>query len=405
MINLNNRRLLILGAGRGQIGLYKAAKELGVATVAATLPDNNPPCLPLADEVCFVNILNPDEVSAKTSDIQFDGVATCCLDKGLKALGRLCDQRNFIGFSESVADLCNNKLLMKQRFLEHDVKTAPFRKISNVSELEDTINSLGGYPVMIKATDLAGSRGIYRATNIEEARSGFFNAIDATQKDFIIVERCLVGREFGAQAFIQNGRVLFVLPHGDILFHAATDVPVGHYVPFDIPKSLQSSIEEESRKAIKAVGLDNCAVNIDFIEENGEVYVLELSGRIGANGLPEVVSGYYDIDYYKMVVLAALDVPVDEIWNHRKTGTAVMSQMVYSQDKSGILKTITYNNEMPDDIIDLEFFIRPGSLVHKFENTTHCLGQFVVKAKRVTDCYKRAEEIMSEIKIELETIN
>ena len=49
------------------------------------------PCIPLADEVCYMNILDPDEVESKTADLRFDGVATCCLDRGLKALGRLCD--------------------------------------------------------------------------------------------------------------------------------------------------------------------------------------------------------------------------------------------------------------------------------------------------------------------------
>ena len=51
-MNLKGKRLLILGAGRGQIGLYRAAKEMGITTIAGTMPDNNPPCIPLADEVC-----------------------------------------------------------------------------------------------------------------------------------------------------------------------------------------------------------------------------------------------------------------------------------------------------------------------------------------------------------------
>ena len=46
------KRLLILGAGRGQIGLYKAAKEMGITTIAGTMTGDNLPCLALADEVC-----------------------------------------------------------------------------------------------------------------------------------------------------------------------------------------------------------------------------------------------------------------------------------------------------------------------------------------------------------------
>ena len=289
-MNLKGKRLLILGAGRGQIGLYRAAKEMGITTIAGTMPDNNPPCIPLADEVCYMNIIDPDEVESKTRDLQFDGVATCCLDRGLKALGRLCDRRSLPGYSESTATLCADKLAMKRRLMEHGVNTAEYAEVSNVEELAEAVDAIGGYPVIIKAVDLAGSMGINKAFNEKEAIRGFKNSMDATRRSHVIVERLLQGREFGAQAFITDGKVLFVMPHGDILYHSSTDVPVGHYVPFDCPAEMADKITAETEKAIKALGLDNCAVNIDFIEEDGKVYVLELSGRIGANGLPEVVS-------------------------------------------------------------------------------------------------------------------
>lgn len=405
MDNLKDKKILILGAGRGQIGLYKAARNLGIKTIAATMPDNNPPCIPLADEVCYVNILNPDEVEKETSSLEFDGVATCCLDKGLKALGRLSDKRNLVRFPEDVADLCNNKFLMKQRFAEKGVTTAPFTKISKEDDLSTAIEKVGGFPVMIKATDLAGSRGIYKVETLEEAKEAFHKAMAETKKDFIIVERCLKGREFGAQAFVQNGEVVFVMPHGDILFHSATDVPVGHYAPFDGDEALLHKIKDESIKAIHAVGLDNCAVNLDFIEEDGQVYVLELSGRIGANGLPEVVSGYYGINYYEMVILAALGIPVNQVWDNHGEGEPVMSRMIYSEDLSGELESIYLDGPMEDYITELNFFVKPGSSVHKFENTTHCIGEFVVKGTDVQDCQRLADQTLSNIKINLRNQN
>ena len=37
------------------------------------------------------------------------------------------------------------------------------------------------------------------------------------------------------------------------------------------------------------MGLDNCAVNIDMILKDNKVYMIELTGRAGANCLPELV--------------------------------------------------------------------------------------------------------------------
>lgn len=401
MDKFKGKRLLILGAGRGQIGLYKAAHELGITTIAGTMPDNDPPCISLADEVCYMNILNPDEVELKTSELQFDGVATCCLDMGLKALGRLCDLRHLPGYSENTADLCNNKLLAKKRFLECGVSTAAFKKISTIPELQTAVNEIGGYPVIIKATDLAGSMGIYKAENEQQALDGFKKAMEATRQDYIIVEQFLSGKEFGAQAFIQNGEIIFIMPHGDILFHASTDIPVGHFVPYQMSDTLSEKVYCEASKAIKAMELDNCAVNIDFIAVGNELYVLELSGRIGANGLPEVVSAFFGIDYYKMAILAALGEPVRLIWDTRKPNKATLARMIISPSQNGILKNIEYTGINYPEIFEMLLFARPGTTVHKFENSSHCLGQVIITSDTIDKCDSIAREVLDHIKIDL----
>ena len=53
--------------------------------------------------------------------------------------------------------------------------------------------------MIIKATDLAGSQGIYKAVNKEEAFDGFCKAMSATRVDYVLVEKFLQGREFGAR--------------------------------------------------------------------------------------------------------------------------------------------------------------------------------------------------------------
>jgi len=401
-MNTKGKRLLILGAGRGQIGLYKAAHEMGVTTIAGTLPDSNPPCISLADEICYMNILDPDEVERKASKFFFDGVATCCLDKGLKALGRLCDKYSIPGYTENAAELCNNKLKMKIRLIEQGVNTAPFKRISREDDVCSAVEYLGGYPIIIKATDLAGSKGIYKASNKEEAICGFRKAKQETKKEFLLIEKFLEGKEFGCQAFIYNGNVLFVMPHGDLLYNAATAVPIGHYVPYECSDELLSKITVESKKAIIALGLNDCAVNIDFIEVNGNVYILELSGRAGANCLPELVSINYGINYYKMIVSAALGIDPQDIWNERNKGKAGLAKMIISQDKSGILKSIQYNGRKEPYIFDINLFAKPGSEVYKFRNSNHCLAQVVVQGDNLQECYDRADKVISDISIEIQ---
>ena len=155
-MNVKGKRLLIVGAGRGQVGLYKAAKEMGVHTIAGTMPDNNPPGIKLADEVCYMNIAKPNEVLEKAKTLNIDGLATSCLDTGVPAIGKVCDALGLIGLTENAAIMCGDKLKMKKAFMEHGVSTAQYVEIHTEQELEDAIRLLK-LPVIIKATDLQGS--------------------------------------------------------------------------------------------------------------------------------------------------------------------------------------------------------------------------------------------------------
>jgi hypothetical protein len=63
--------------------------------------------------------------------------------------------------------------------------------------------------------------------------------------------------------------------HGDIIYHGESGVPVGHYAPAMTEyEGLQDDAEEQLRRAIRALEIDNCAINADFILHEGRGYVL-----------------------------------------------------------------------------------------------------------------------------------
>lgn len=394
-----NKRLLILGAGRGQLGLYKAAKDLGYVVIAGTLPGAHKPTLNLADETCYMDIANPEEVLDKARDLNLDGVATCCLDTGIGSLGRVCDKLNLVGITENSAKLCNDKSIMKKAFIDNDVNTAKYYEISSNDDLNKALEKIQ-LPVIIKATDLQGSDGIYIAKSKDEAKEGFNNAMSKTKRNYCIVEEFIEGWEFGAQAFVYNNEVIFVMPHGDETYMSHTAVPVGHYVPLNLDIDVVGKIENEVIKAIKALGLNNCAVNVDMILRNNEVYIIELTGRVGANCLPELVEINYDIEYYKMIASMAVSENPLEFWTQRsKVNKAGLARMIIETEKSGILKEIANKNKKDSDIVEISFFKEVNDEIRKFENSSDCIGQIIVKADNLEQCEEKIEKITSNIKL------
>ena len=396
------KRLLILGAGRGQVGLYKAAREMGITTIAGTMPDNNPPCIALADEVCYMNIAKPDEVSQKAKDLNLDGVATCCLDTGIAALGKTCDLLGLTGLKEESAVMCNDKAKMKKAFMRENVSTAKYFEISNEAQLNKALDELA-LPVIIKATDLQGSRGVYISKTREAALNGFNEAMKLTKRSYCIVEEFIEGWEFGSQAFVYKGEIFFVMPHGDSTYLSHTAVPVGHYVPLDADEDVYKQTVETVKKAIKALGLDNCAVNVDLILKDNKVYVIELTGRVGANCLPELVEINYGVEYYKMVAAMAVGDNPRDYWDKRNSyETAALAKMIFSTDRSGIIKDICYTGSDDPAVREVTFFKHKGDEIRKFVDSNDCIGQLIVTGKDMDACKQKEEQVLSMVKIELE---
>lgn len=210
------------------------------------------------------------------------------------------------------------------------------------------------------------------------------------------------GWEFGAQAFVYNNEVLFVMPHGDETYMSHTAVPVGHYVPLDCDENIHEQTEEAVKNAIKALGLNNCAVNVDLILRDNKVYVIELTGRVGANCLPELVEINFGIEYYKMIAAMAVGENPLEYWNKRReTSKAGLARMILETEKEGILEEIEFNGCKDEDVLEVTFFKHQGDRVRVFENSNDCVGQVIVQGNNQKQCQDTLNEVLKNIRIKL----
>lgn len=392
---LEGKRLLVQGAGRGNLGIVQSAKKYGVFT-AITGMGGDYPCTPLADVNCYANIADPDAVLKVAQEQKVDGAVICCSDTGLKAIGRVNDVMGLTGLTEKSADESSNKFLMKERLVEAGVRTAQFFRLHNEEELNAAVEKIG-YPVIIKATDLQGSRGICIVRDESSLLSSFNEVMSLTHKDYCIVEEFLVGEEYGAQSFVYHGEVLFVLPHGDETMMCKTAVPVGHYMPYEMSDALYEDTCLQVKNAIKALGFDNCPVNVDLIERDGKAYIIELTGRVGANCLPELTGNYFGINYYDMILHTCLGESPLPIFEARKEPSATLARMVRS-DKAGIVKSVS----VPEiEGVQIHMFIHEGSEVRVFTNCNDAIGEVIVKGKDMDECEKIMNEVLNQIKVEL----
>lgn len=392
------KKILILGAGIYQVPLIKTAKKLGVYTIVASIPGNYPG-FEIADKIYYENTTDYEKILEIAKAENIDGIVTAGTDVAVITIGKVCDELGLTGLSFESAQIASNKSLMKTKYEEYGVRTARFRKIPfTETDLNAAVSELS-FPLIFKSIDSSGSRGIIRVDSVDEFEKARAYVKENTRSDHFIIEEFIEGEEFGAQAFVYNGNVEFILPHGDYVFQGDTGVPIGHYAPYELGEDVIEDAKVQLTAAIKAMGLNNCAINADFILKDNKTYVLELGGRSGATCLAELVSIYYGYDYYEKIIQTALGEEV----SFESSLSVPNASMLLSSDKDGIIISQENNNPESDNLFDVQFDYKPGDKVSKFRVGPHRIGHVITKGETLDEAVDALNKALDNIKINVES--
>ena len=122
------KKLMIMGAGIYQVPLIKKAKEMGIYTIAVSIPGNYPG-FALADKVIYENTVDYEKILEVAKAEKIDGIVTAGTDVAVITIGKVCDELGLSGISFEAAKVASNKILMKRKYEEYGVRTARFREV------------------------------------------------------------------------------------------------------------------------------------------------------------------------------------------------------------------------------------------------------------------------------------
>ena len=400
--------ILILGAGIYQVPLIRAAKRRGLRTVVASTPGNYPG-FSEADKVYYTDTVDREGILRIAREEGVSAVTTTGTDVAVASIGYVCRRLGLPGIGEEAARILTDKARMKEAFARGGVTTAPFRVVRTIEEARMAAEELG-LPVMLKIVDKSGSRGITKISALSELPAAWDYACAATAADHFVVERFVEGKEFGIDAFVQNGKLLLMLPHDKYVYHSAhTGIPIGHYCPMPCTETALANMRAETEKILRCTGMDNCAINIDaFLLPDGRVSIIEAAGRCGATGIPEVISGYTGRSYYDCILDCALGIEVAPF--ALREGTPTASILLYSAE-GGILKEIRYrfagrdycneNAEVPGaGRVELSF--GPGDDIDPFRNGTDRIGMAVFTATEMDALQAAVADFRASLRVKVE---
>ncbi len=316
----------ILIANRGEIALrvIRAAREMGVATVAVhSTADADAMHVRMADEsVCIGPPPGMD------SYLSIPAIISACEITGAQAIhpgyGFLSENAGFvqivedhdikfIGPTAQHIRIMGDKITAKDTMKELGVPCVPGSE-GGVPDLESArrIGEEIGYPVIIKATAGGGGRGMKVAKSADDMESAFLTARAegkaAFGNDEVYIEKYLTTpRHIEIQVFGDGKGTAVHLGERDCSLQRR------HQKVFE--EAPGPSITPEERERIGKVCADAVARidyagagTIEFLYENGEFYFIEMNTRLQVEH--PVTEGIFGVDLVREQIRVAAGLPM-----------------------------------------------------------------------------------------------
>ena len=384
-------KILVLGAGVYQKPLILKAKEMG-HTVLVVSPKGRYPGIELGDLYFEVDTTDTAAVLKIAKRNAIDAIVTTGTDVCLPTLGAVTDALELNGVSFETALKCMDKALMKKAFKKHNVPTANFQIFTNYEKAIDYAREMK-FPLMVKASDSSGSRGVYKVEGIQDFKVAFNGALKVSRNKKIVIEDFLDGIEFGAQAIVANKELVKLILHGDIVNKGKITTPIGHFLPIDFEPSLIAKTNIVVKNAIKALDISDCVSNIDFILEDNEPKIIEIGARMGGTCLPENVSIFYDENIYAYLINMAMG-------NNPKfneNDAQANASLLLTSDITGVLESVDIPKSIyrHPNLIELNIDVMHGDIVNKFKVGPDRLGHVITKGDTASEACAFAKEIAS----------
>jgi len=277
------RVLLFAGKTGYQVREFSsAAEELGVELVLATdrchmLDD------PWGDQAVAVDFAKPAEgIEALRALGPVDGVLAVG-DGPAYVAAQAAAALGLRYHPPHAALAAKNKLLARHRFRAAGALAPAFRS----TRLEANPNALARttrYPCVLKALELAGSRGVIRADNPQQ----FIEAVERIQAIVkraqttpeLLIEEFIPGREFALEGLLSNGALqpLAVFDKPDPLDGPFFEETI-YVTPSRLPKVEQGAIRATVQRAATALGLRDGPVHAEVRVNAAGVWMLEAAAR------------------------------------------------------------------------------------------------------------------------------
>jgi carbamoylphosphate synthase large subunit len=372
---------MLLGGIRYLLPVIKAAHEQGYYVITADyLPDNI--AHKYSDEYVNVSIIDKEAVLKVAREKDIDGIMSFGVDPGVIAASYVQNQMGLPSFGpfESVVILQNKDKF--RAFLRDNGFNVPWAY--GFDSVEDALlnRTKFTFPLIVKPTDSAGSKGCTRVDDDSTLKSALEYAMKYSIGGKIIVEEFIEKRGCSSDtdSYAEDGVLKFVSFSAQRFDDNAINpyTPAAYSWPSTFTEDEEAYLTSEIQRLITLLGMKTAVFNIETrVGKNGRPYIMELTPRGGGNRLCEMLRYATGVDLITAITRSMVGDEPGLVEQKQYEGH--WAEIILHADKGGIFQGIEINSSLDAEVVETDLWVNPGDTIRGFEGANDAIGTLVLK--------------------------
>jgi len=376
------KKILLLGGLRYLIPVIKSAHELGYYVITCDYLPNNI-AHQYSDKYINANITDKELLLKIAEKEQIDGIMSFAVDPGVLTASYVAEKMNLPGCPYQSVKILQNKVLFRKFLFENGFNVPKAKGFSSYADALKELD-LFNFPVIVKPTDSAGSKGVTRVDYIEDVKSAVEYALaNAVSDKEVIIEEFIEQSGFSSDcdSFSIDSDLKFVSFSNQYFDSKAENpyTPSAYSWPSFIDISHQEELVSELRRLVKLLNLGTSIYNIETrVGTDFKPYIMEVSPRGGGNRLSEMLRFATGVDLIKMAVKSAVGEENDQL--EMPVYNGFWAEIILHSDRDGIFDEVKINNELfEDNIVEIDLWVKKGDKVNAFRGANDAIGTVVAR--------------------------
>lgn len=381
------KKILLLGGSRQQVPAIIHSKDKGYYTILCDyLPDN--PGQRYADKFYCVSTTDKEAVLEIAIKNKIDGIVAYASDPAAPTAAFVAEKLGLPTNPYKSVDLLSNKEKFRDFLAEHNFNTPKAKAFSTVEEAISEIEDFK-LPVIIKPVDSSGSKGVSKLSHFKDLTTQIEKALSFSRTKKVIIEEYveMKGYQVAGDGFSVDGKLMFRCFANDHFDSKGLNpfVPISASFPYEAPNKVYEKIHYEIQRVLDILGMKTGAYNFDVrVDENENVYLMEIGPRNGGNYIPQVIKYATGVDLLDYTIKAAMGEDCTDIKMVKPDG--FWSYFAVHSDKAGTLKDIKIEESVKKNhIVESYMNYKNGDKIPAFTGANGNLGILIMKFKSMDE--------------------